>query len=156
MNKKVLSLGITLIIVGLLLPYALSELAGAMTRSFTVSPLSAITVSRHLNRGERVEGYFTVRGGNDDIKFYIKDPYGVIIYDVGKVKGRHDFVFTAETIGVYTLYFDNSFSLITSKHIYLTIKLTPAILGLPINQLLIMLGLIVSVIGVVLKSKTKE
>ena len=36
-----------------------------------------------LKSGMRVEGYFTVRGGDDDIIFYIEDPREIIIYKPG-------------------------------------------------------------------------
>ena len=41
------------------------------------------------------------------MKFYIKNPYEVIIYDAGIVRTRLSSGFTAGDSGIYSLYFEN-------------------------------------------------
>jgi hypothetical protein len=69
-----------------------------------------------MSKGDVLEGYLTVRGGNDDIQFYVKDSYGNVVLNVS-VRGRYDFQYSATSEGFHTLYFDNSFSLLTSKQV---------------------------------------
>jgi len=88
-------------------------------RSLTVEPLLHVSMTIDMRSGAVFEGYMTIRGGNDDIRFYIKDSYGNKVLDKNRVQGRYDFSYKATTEGFHTLYFDNSFSLITSKQVYL-------------------------------------
>jgi len=73
--------------------------------------------SGYLEKGDRTEGCFTVTGGNEEVKFYIKNPSGVIIHDAGIVKRRYDCGFTAEDSGIYSFYFENLEPL-SDKHIH--------------------------------------
>ena len=88
-------------------------------QSFTVEPLSAVTITINMSTGAVFEGYLTVRGGNDDVRFYIKDSYGNIVLDINRVNGRYDFSYVVTSEGFHTIYFDNSFSIITSKQVYI-------------------------------------
>jgi len=88
-------------------------------RSFTVEPFEAITITINMSKGAVFEGYLTVRGGNDDIRFYIEDSYGNRVLDINRVNGRYDFSYVATSEGFHTIYFDNSFSVITSKQVYM-------------------------------------
>jgi hypothetical protein len=63
--------------------------------------------SGYLEKGDRTEGGFTISGGNEEVKFYIKNPSGVIIHDAGIVKSRYDYGFTAKDSGVYSFCFEN-------------------------------------------------
>jgi len=87
--------------------------------SFTVSPLGAMTLTINMRKGAVLEGYVTVRRGNDDIRFYVKDSYGNIVLDIDRTRGRYDFNYTATNEGFHTVYLDNSFSLVTSKQVFL-------------------------------------
>lgn len=86
--------------------------------SFTVGPLSTSTMTINMSKGDIFEGYLTVRGGNDDIGLYIKDSYGNRVLQIG-VRGRYDFSYKATSEGFHTIYFDNGFSLLTSKQVYM-------------------------------------
>ena len=97
-------------IVGCKVPY--------QDESCTVGSLSTSTMTLTMSKGDVLEGYLTVRGGNDDIGFYIKDSYGNKVMDIG-VNGRYDFSYTATSEGFHTLYFDNGFSLFTRKQIFI-------------------------------------
>lgn len=61
----------------------------------------------YLEEGDRTEGGFTVSGGNEEVRFYIENPSGVIIYDAGIVKTRLSRGFTAGVSGIYSFYFEN-------------------------------------------------
>jgi hypothetical protein len=70
---------------------------------------AVLQLSWYLEEGDRTEGGFTVSGGNEEVRFYIENPSGVIIYDAGIVKTRleHGTGFTAGVSGIYSLYFEN-------------------------------------------------
>lgn len=86
---------------------------------FTVKPGHATTITINMNSGAVFEGYLTVRGGNDDVRFYIEDSYGHIVLDKNRVQGRYDFYYTATSEGFHTIYMDNTFGWITSKEVYI-------------------------------------
>ncbi|MBE0513282.1 hypothetical protein IBX38_09560 [Candidatus Bathyarchaeota archaeon] len=68
---------------------------------------AVLQLSWYLEEGDRTEGGFTVSGGNEEVRFYIENPSGVIIYDAGIVKTRLSTGFTAGYSGIYSLYFEN-------------------------------------------------
>jgi hypothetical protein len=77
------------------------------TGDYTITEGATLELSWYLERNDRTEGGITVSGGNEEIKFYIKNPYGVITYDAGIVKTRLDTGFTAANTGIYSFYFEN-------------------------------------------------
>lgn len=167
MRKSLIIGGIVLIILGFALSLALPIILVPIseeTEYREVPPLYYDLLTFFLKQGDRIEGEFTVRGGNDDIIFYIKDPYGNIIYEpADRVYGWHKFSITASSDGAYTLYFDNTFSLITSKAVYLTIRKcscglleTARITGISVGISVMILGAIIVAIGMILKPKVKE
>lgn len=85
----------------------------------TVEPFTTLHGTINMSKGEVFEGYLTVRGGNDDIRFYIKDSYGNKVLDINRVRGRYDFHYQATSEGFHTFYLDNSFSWVTSKEVYI-------------------------------------
>jgi len=89
-------------------------------KSFTVSGLSTQTMTFNLEKGNIVTGSLSVTGGNDDINFAIKDPSGKEIITKRTIYKGGNFSFVAKRDGAYTLVFDNSFSLITSKSVQVT------------------------------------
>ena len=145
-------------IVGFLLYLSPFITTGTKTENHSVPPLQTLTLTFHFNKGEKIEGYFTVRQGNDDINFYVKDPYGTVILDAGRVKGRYDFVIPIEHSGVYTLYFDNTFSLFTSKTIFLTYQATIRSFFSELSLPITLIGVSLIVLGLILiyEKKMKE
>ncbi|ACS33168.1 emp24/gp25L/p24 family protein [Thermococcus gammatolerans] len=71
-----------------------------------------------LKKGEKLEVRGTVRGGNNDIWIYVKEG-GRTVEDFKLVKSPVDVIFTAPEDGNYTLYIDNSMSLVSSKILHL-------------------------------------
>jgi hypothetical protein len=86
--------------------------------NFSVSAGTYQTATVNMNKGAILEGYITVRGGNDDLRFYIKDSYGSTVLDINRIKGRYDLYYSANNEGFVTIYFDNSFSVFTGKNVY--------------------------------------
>jgi len=132
--------GIVIMVLGLLVYFFPIKIAQNDTYEF--APLRALSLTQHRGKGERVEGYFTVLGGNDEIEFHIEDPYGTIIFDAGIVKSRKDFAFTTEFEGVYTLFFGNHQSN-SGKTVFLTEQRTLIGEGLASAIALIGVGILI-------------
>ena len=75
--------------------------------SFDIPQGQGICESSQREEGERIEGYFTVIGGDEKVNFLITDPHGVEAYYAGTIISRHEFVFTANHEGTYTFWFGN-------------------------------------------------
>ncbi len=78
--------------------------------SFTVAPGAKHTIAVDLREGHTVSGNFSVSGKENFIDFYIKDPNGGLAFGSERAQGSLAFLAEAETSGIHTLYFDNSFS----------------------------------------------
>lgn len=61
-----------------------------------------------------------VGGSNNDVDFWVTDPVGAKILDLGRVSQERTFEFEAKANGTYVLHFSNTFSLIASKNVTLT------------------------------------
>lgn len=81
-----------------------------------IPSMSEQTLTIHCSSGDRIDGSFTVL--ENDIRFYIKDPSRNTVYNAGRVEHNTFNVYCTST-GYYTLYFDNSYSIITSKTVFL-------------------------------------
>jgi len=118
-------------------------------QTFTVPALSQSTQTLSLNPGDVVEGSLTVTGGlTNDINFNVTAPNGNTIVSYARVT-QTSFTFQAETTGTYTLIFDNSFSLLTSRSVMLDYLVKPATLGIPLDMLPQVIGSIVAVIMII-------
>lgn len=87
--------------------------------NFTLAPSAKHTIAVEVREGHWVQGSFSVSGKENFIDFYIKDPAGGLAYGVTRAQGGLSFEAQAETTGLYTLYFDNSFSFGSSRDISL-------------------------------------
>ena len=108
MNRRtslvLMFVGMSVLISGFYFP----SLRGTVGKGdYDVEGEAVLQLSWYLEEGDRTEGGFTVSGGNEEVRFYIKNPSGVIIYDAGIVKTRLSRGFTAGYSGVYSLYFEN-------------------------------------------------
>ena len=155
--KALMYIGAILIIVGLFLyfsPYTTST----KTEDYDVRRGVMLEVTwPDLEKGERISGYFTIRGGDEEVKFYIKDPYGAIIHDAGTVKSRHDFAFTAEHSGVYSLYFEN-YAGTSDKHIFVTYETKFKSIFHDLSLPIVLIGALILVAGLLsfYEKKMKE
>lgn len=86
----------------------------------TVEPFTTQSKLVLMSKGSILEGYLTVRGGNDDIVFYIEDlRYENKLFFGDRVYGLKHFYYQATHDGGYAMCFDNSFSWITSKRVHI-------------------------------------
>jgi ribosomal protein L40E len=93
-------------------------------QTVTIDPLSQTTLTFNLNEGQKFSGSLSITGGSDnDINFWITDPFGNRIVDSGRVSGGRSFEFTTIGDGAYTLHFDNTLWL-TTKTLTLTYEVT--------------------------------
>ena len=92
-------------------------------KNFTVGVDEKYTIVVELRAGQTIEGDFSVSGREDDIGFYIKDPFGGLAYGVIRTVGGQSFTAEARYSGTHTLYFDNSFSWGTSRQVALRYRL---------------------------------
>lgn len=123
--------------------------AALCAQTFTVPALSQTTQTFTLNQGDVVEGNITVTGGlTNDINFNVTDPNGNTIVSLSRVT-QSPFSFQAGTSGTYTMIFDNSFSLLTSRSVTFDYLVKPATLGIPLDMLPVVVGSIVAVIVVI-------
>lgn len=96
-----------------------------------------------------VSGRLSVIGdSSDDINFYVTDPEGNFIVQHGKVSVK-DFRFTASKEGTHKLHFDNSFST-EAKTVTFNYEVRYYIFGIPQEDFLVFVVMIVAVIGLVL------
>jgi hypothetical protein len=65
----------------------------------------------------RLQGYMLILGANNDIGVRLRDPSGGYLINQSRVANRYAFDVPLPDAGPYTLYLDNSFSLITTKDV---------------------------------------
>jgi hypothetical protein len=124
----------------------------SQVQTVQVSPLSEKTLVFNLDDGDKFTGSLSISGGSgNDIDFRITDPQGTTVLGLGRVSQGKTFEFTAQASGAYTLHFDNSFSLISSKAVTISYDISKPILGggFDSNSLLIIMGVIIIVIVIV-------
>ena len=102
----------------------------SQVQSIQVSPGYEQTLTYNLSSGQTFSGSISISGGSgNDVNFWVTNPQGASILNYGKVSGGTSFEFTAQSSGAYTLHFDNSFSIISSKSVYLTYDVTSPKVG---------------------------
>jgi len=144
MRAEVLTVvGIVLTVLGLL--FYISPFVLISTDNYDISSGGEMSLTRYREKSERIEGYFTVTGGNEEIEFYIEDPFGVVIHNGGTVKSRHDFALTTEHSGVYTLIFENKQQ--SDKVVFLSGEMV--IIGSDASLIIAILGILFLIIGMI-------
>ena len=88
-------------------------------QTVNISAMSTKSITIYCDSGDRIQGSFTVL--ENDIRFYIKDPSRKIVYNAERVESNAFNVYCDST-GYYTLFFDNDYSIITSKTVYLRLR----------------------------------
>lgn len=67
-------------------------------------------VNLTLNYGDRLQGSFTIQGGNADLLFSILDPSGNVVGWAGMVAQSYNFAVKVNTSGQFRIVFDNALS----------------------------------------------
>lgn len=116
-----------------------------------VDPLTQKMLTFNLNDGQKFTGSLAVSGGSgNDIDFWITDPQGTTILNLGRVSQGKTFEFTAQVSGAYTFHFSNTFSLFSSKTVNLSYDISNPILGgIDFSLLLIIIAVIILAIALV-------
>lgn len=121
----------------------------AVSRTIYVDAEQEKIESISLKVDAEVRGRISVIGGSDDdIDFYITDPDGEAVVSKERV-GVKDFFFTASKEGTYQLHFDNSFST-DRKTVTFNYDVRYYIFGIPQEDFLVFVVMVVAVIGLVL------
>ena len=132
----------------LLLSFLTVTVFATEVETFQISPSLNKMYLFDLNSGRKVTGSFSVEGGNNDITFKVTDPVGNTIIDLGRVAGGSSFEFTANRDGNYTVIFDNSFSISTTKTVTMSYDVGYTFLGIDLLNLLSIIAVVLIVIFV--------
>ncbi len=121
----------------------------AVSRTISVDAGKEEVENIDLKVDAEVSGRISVIGGsNNDIDFCITDPDGEAVVQKERVYVK-DFRFTASKEGTYKLHFDNSFST-EAKTVTFNYDVRYYIFGIPQEDFLVFVVMIVAVIGLVL------
>ena len=94
------------------------------TEEFRVPPDRNQPINYTLQRAPgHLQGYVLITGGNNDIGFRVRAPNGGDLLNQSRVAGRYAFDLTLLDAGPYTVYLDNSFSIITAKEVTMYARL---------------------------------
>jgi hypothetical protein len=148
MKSKLFHLIITAI---LLSSVAFTFVGASQVESYSVGPGYTEIVPINLDSGQKFTGSLAITGGSgNDINFWVTDPQGTSILNQGRVSQGTTFEFTAQSSGAYTLHFDNSFSLLSSKAVVLTYDISsPTVFGVDFGLLLTIIGVVVILLIVI-------
>jgi len=117
----------------------------ADVETFNVAAGDQNIFTLNLREGMNIEGSISVTGGSgNDIDFWIIDPTGNTILNLGRISHGTEFEFSVDQNGAYSLHFDNSFSLLSTKNVVLTYDVFIA--GLNQTQLLLLAFLVIAII----------
>jgi len=111
----------------LVLALTLASLSyAAQVEAVNVPAGSVSTLTVNLQSGDVVSGSISITGGSgDDIDFSIKDPSGNEVFTKRRVAKGGTFSFTATQAGAYSMVFDNSMSLVSTKLVQVSYNYTP-------------------------------
>ena len=140
--------GVIALAIALLASITLTNAANVET--INVNPMGMTSFTINLDVGQNFSGSMSILGGsNNDINFYVRNPVGNTIIDLGRVSQGDTFEFTAEMNGAYILYFENNLSTFSSKTVTLTYDLSlPLIFGVDPLILIFLVFILLIIIGV--------
>jgi len=147
-RKLFQALGITAF---LFLVFVTTFVKASQVEVVQVDPLTQKMLTFNLNDGQKFTGSLAVSGGSgNDIDFWITDPQGTTILNLGRVSQGKTFEFTAQGSGAYTFHFSNTFSLFSSKTVNLSYDIgNPILGGIDFGLLLIIIAVIILAIALV-------
>lgn len=132
--------GILGIAVILVLTHVVSYVGATQVETIQIRPLALELFIFSLDEEERVMGSLFISGGSDnDIDFWITNPQGTTIVNLGRVSQGATFEFTAQQSGAYTFHFDNQVSWASSKTVILAFNVEKPLLKNP-NVRIFLLG----------------
>jgi hypothetical protein len=148
-DKFFLTLAVT---ASLLSVVVFSFVNASSVETVQVGALSEQMLIFNLKTGQKFAGSLAISGGSgNDIDFWIIDPQGTTVLNLGRVSQGKSFDFTAQASGAYTFHFSNGFSLLSSKTVNLTYDVgLPSIFGIDAGQLLIIIAVVVILLLVAL------
>ena len=121
----------------------------AGSETFTVPQSIEVVRTVGLAEGEKVFGSITVTGGSgNDIDFYVTDPNGNTILRYDRAT-QTSFSFTASTTGIFTMHFNNWFSVFSSKSVRLDYSISHLIFGIPQEDFYLIVVVIAAVIIII-------
>lgn len=132
----------------LLLPLTVSLVNSVTLEIGEIPPLQKATFPLYLHSNTKCSGAITILGGSGDIDFYVTDPAGNRILDLGRVRNGAGFEFTSSVRGTYVLHFDNQFSQFDAKQVrlYYDIDILPLVLTIVFWIVLIAIPIIIIVL----------
>lgn len=148
-TKTAAALLVVGLVIGVLLGLTI-RIVRAEQETFTVPPGRDITRSLQLNNEDKVSGSISVVGGaGNDVNFFVTDPNGNTILRCDRAT-QTSFSFTASISGTYILHFDNSFSIISSKSVTLSYRISRAVYGIrqDIFLITVVAGVIIAVTAI--------
>ena len=101
-----LSVAVAIFGAGFFLRFFWMEGGGLLPANYVLDAGARLEFSWYMERGDRAEGSITVSGGNEEARYSIRNPFGVIV-QVVDVKVRYDPGFKASDFGVYSFIFEN-------------------------------------------------
>ncbi|AEC52235.1 hypothetical protein PNA2_1320 [Pyrococcus sp. NA2] len=121
-NVALLIIGILMVFYGYQNLYSY-EYYKTWREEFTILPKDTQSWSWHFGKESILEISAVVHGGNGDIIIYIVDENGRRVKDFGKLVSPIRIRFLVPGSGNYTVYFDNTFSMLVPKKVYATASL---------------------------------
>ena len=104
-----------------------------------------------MNNGVKLTGSLAISGGSgNDIDFWVTDPLGATILNLGRVHQGATFEFTSQKSGAYTFHFGNTFSLLSSKTVNLTYDVGISVFGIDLVTFLVIIAVILAIMLVIL------
>jgi len=132
-----LFIGIVIFVLGFCMAFW-GERGSPPYQSYTVKAGAKLELSWYIQYDERTEGGFTVSGGNEEARFTIKNPSGVVIHSA-VVKSHYEGGFTASDTGMYSFTFENLDN-VNDESIYVEFRSPYEPRGYGFFGLLMMLG----------------
>ena len=103
--------------------------AYAKEESIVIPAASYYYLDFNLEKGDRIDFTIDVRGGSgNDINLDITKPNGVVILSGGCISSCADSI-TADMDGIYRIEFDNTFSLVSAKTVFIDYTIVPGMLN---------------------------
>jgi len=120
------------------------------TETMRIDPMTRRILVFNLKKDDRFRGSLSISGGvGNDINFWVTDPAGATVLNLGKVSRGREFGFQVSRSGGYTLHLDNSFSLFHAKVVTLTYDVDRAIMPESSTVALLIIGLVLAVVSII-------